>query len=126
VVLGESYGGNEHEDVKVIGVDGSSAGDIAGEEAGSATTVYFLPDGRVKRGDELAEDALATLPRKTMALVGYVCGGYITAKRSAFDICGKRWNFPSTFYRFSDGTVRPGHTLDEQAIPRNTQVFFRK
>jgi hypothetical protein len=59
-------------------------------------------------------------------LVGYVAGGSITAKRSAFDICGGAWNAPSTVYRFPDGTVTTGDAVKQTAIPRNAQVFFRK
>lgn len=125
VLFAESRWENELEDVKELGKDGKSAKDIAGDEYNSKTTIYFLPDGRVKRGDELKESELKELPEKTMMLVGYVYGGYITGKRRAFDVCGKRWNFPSTFYRFPDGSILPGNRVNENAIPKNTLIFYR-
>jgi len=115
----------EAEDILEIGVDGDNAMEIAGEEYKSKTTIYFRPDGQVKLGNQLKEDELASLPEKTMVLVGYIYGGRITPKRSAFDICGKAWNFPSTYYRLPDGTLVSGNKLKESQIPRNAIVFFR-
>ena len=77
------------------------------------------------QGDEMAESVFAVLPQKTRILVGYKYGGKVTAKRSAFDICGKAWHFPSTYYRLPDGSVVPGNRLNEGQIPKNTIVFFR-
>jgi hypothetical protein len=62
---------------------------------------------------------------KTGILVGYSDGGYITTKRSAFDICGSRWKLPDTFYRFSNGSIVPGTGITAKAIPKKTRVFFR-
>ncbi len=59
-------------------------------------------------------------------LLGYVQGGYITAKRSAFIVCGPRWNHSSTFYHLPDMTIVAGDTLNENAIPKGTQVFFQE
>ena len=98
---------------------------VAGEDYDRKSTVYFLGDGRVKRGDELSKSVLANLPSNTRVLLGYVFGGYVTAKRSAFDICGKRWNFPSTIYRFEDGSIRAGNEMKEGGIPKNTLIFFQ-
>ena len=115
---------NEQEGFRTIGRDGASARAIAGDEHDQKGTIYFLADGRVKRGDELKAGELNSLPPGTRMLVGYMYGGYITAKRSAFDICGKKWDFPSTFYRLNDGSLRPGTAIRENAIPKNTMVFF--
>ena len=125
VILGESQRENEPESIKVIGQDGKSARAIAGGEYKSRTTIYFLPDGRVRRGNDLTEKELAALPGKTRMLVGYTDGGYITAKRSAFDICGPRWKLPDTFFRLSDGSIIPGTKITATSIPKNTMVFFR-
>ena len=108
VVFRESQRDNDEEGVKEIGVDGRNAREIAGEEYNRATTIYFLPDDRIKRGTEMTEFDFEALPRGTRMLVGYLCGGLITATRTAIEVCGKRWNFPSTFYRFPDGTIRSG------------------
>lgn len=123
VVFAESQRENEEEKVREIGTDGQSARDIAGEEYNRETTIYFLLDGRIKRGTELTEFDLISLPAKTRMLVGYVCVGYISETKTAYDLCGKRWSFPSTFYRFPDGSIWSGNMLDINAIPKNVIVF---
>lgn len=126
VVLSAARVDNTRESVKTIGVEGESARDIAGDEVDHASTIYFLEDGRVRRGDQLSRAELADLPDKTRMLVGYVQGGYLSSRRSAFDVCGPRWNRDSTFYRFPDGRIRAGDAIDEGTIPKGTQVFFQK
>ena len=125
MALRESQGDNEPERVKEIGVDGTSAREIAGDEYNRETTLYFLLDGRVKRGTELTEFELLSLPAKTRMLVGYVCAGYVTDSKTAVDVCGKRWNVSSTFYRFPNGSIRAGNLLSDGAIPKNVIVFCR-
>jgi len=125
VLLAQTHSDNPSETVSVIGVDAATAWDIAGDECSAETTVYFLPDGRVRHGNELGPDEFAKLPSQTKVLVGYVAGGRITSRRSAFDICGERWSFPSTFYRFPDGSVRSGNTINENSIPRDALIFYR-
>ena len=73
----------------------------------------------------MKEKDFKSLPNKTKVLVGYTAGGAITAKRSAFDVCGKRWDFPSTYYRFPDGSIKPGNEVKEKAIPKQTLVFYQ-
>lgn len=126
VVFDDSPRGNEAEEVREIGVHGVSAKDIAGDEYGSGSTIYFMPKKGVKCGNELDEADIAKLPAGTKVLVGYTHGGRITAGRSAFDVCGQRWNFASTFYMFPDGSIHAGNVVDENRIPKNTMVFFRK
>jgi hypothetical protein len=123
VVFAENQRDNLQEKVREIGVDGQSAREIAGDEYNRETTIYFLTDGRIKRGTELTEFDLLSLPPKTRMLVGYLCVGYVTDAKTAMDLCGKRWNFPSTFYRLPNGTIAAGNTLDAAAIPRNSIVF---
>lgn len=125
VVMGESRRENRQEGIKIIGRDGKTARAIAGDEYNGGTTIYFLPDGRVRRGDELKESSLKAIPAKTTILVGYMDGGYITTRRSAFDICGPRWKLADTFYRLSDGSLITGDRIKASAIPKNTRVFFR-
>jgi len=125
VLLAQTQSDNPSETVSVIGVDAATAWDIAGDECSDETTVYFFPDGRVRHGNELGPDEFAKLPAQTKVLVGYVAGGKITSQRSAFDICGERWNFPSTFYRFPDGSVRSGNTVNENSIPKDALIFYR-
>jgi len=98
---------------------------VAGDRAKWATTIYFLPDKRIRRGDELTAAELANLPAGTRILTGYVQGGRITSTRSAFDICGEQWNDSDTLYRLSDGSFTTGNQLNEGSIPRNTHIFFK-
>lgn len=125
VILPQQPDFNALDNFKTIGKDGRSAEDIAGAETRSETTVYFLPNGNVRRGDQMSADGINALKPGTIMLVGYTYGGHVTANRSAFDICGKRWNYPSTLYRLPDGTLQTGDSIDERAIPGNTLVFFR-
>ncbi len=126
VVLSDTQSANETEGMSMIGKDGDSAAAIAGDEVRARTTIYFLPDNRVKQGHELSEAEAKSLPEKTQMLVGYVHGGYVTATRSAFDICGEKWDSESTFYRFKDGRIVPGDKVSEGAIPPVTMVFFQQ
>lgn len=115
---------NVPEGVKVLGEDGPTAWDVAGHEYNAKTTIYFLPDGRVRTGDDLSDAELKSLPKGTRLLVGYVAGGRITAKKSAFDICGSRWNLASTYYGLADGALVDGSSLDERHIPKGASVFL--
>ena len=112
--------------VKVIGTDGKTARDIAGDAVNSKTTIYILANGKVKRGDEMDLAAINNLSVGTRMLVDYVYGGSITAKKRAFDICGPQWNAATTFYVFADGVMESGDTVDERHMPKNTLVFYRK
>ena len=125
VVLGGTQRENPHESVLEIGKHGATAREIAGDETDADTTIYLLADGRVRRGSELTQGELEALPSGTSMLVGYVHGGRITTGRSAYDVCGPRWQLASTFYRFPDGSLRPGDKVDETAIPEYALVFFR-
>lgn len=125
VMLGEAVTENPVDTVRTIGRDGMTAREVAGEEFDRATTIYVLPDGRVRRGDEMAGAEFASLPAETRVLVGYVDGGYIRRGRSAYDICGSRWNRPDTYYRLADKGLIAGSSISETSIPRDTRVFFR-
>jgi len=125
ILLGKSQRDNPSETFKEIGKDGNTATEIAGDEFNKATTIYFMPGKKAKMGDQLKETEFKRLPKGTKMLVGYTAGGYITAKRSAFDICGKRWNFPSTYYLFPNGKLKSGSQVDENSIPKDSLIFFR-
>jgi hypothetical protein len=116
---------NVAEQIQRIGRDGASAREAAGEEYNTMRTIYFLKDGRVLTGAEIPAAELDALPAETGMLVGYIQGGSISAKRRAFDVCGVKWNHPSTFYRFPDGRLIPGSEVAEKSIPLGTLVFFR-
>jgi len=59
-------------------------------------------------------------------LVGYIIGGEVTTRTHAIDIAGDAWNYPSTFYRLPDLSIRQGDKIDESAIPPGTFVLYRR
>jgi hypothetical protein len=116
---------NEADPVKEAGVDGRSGADMAGDEQRKETTIYVFANGQVRRGSEMTKEEVRALPPNTKVLVGYTIGGQISAKRSAFDICGIRWKLPSTYYLAPNGKLIAGDKMDENAIPKNTVIIFR-
>ena len=126
VELGSGQSGNGADHMKELGADGRTASEVAGDEHDLATTIYFLANGVVKSGKEMSSGDFVSLPEKTRMLVGYTDGGHITAKRSAFDICGTRWNIDSTYYLLPDGRILQGTGMKEKSIPARTRVFFRE
>jgi hypothetical protein len=121
----ESTQGEGLAGLRVIGKHGSNAKKVAGEQYNQESTIYFLPDGRVRCGHELSEKELKRIPNQTAVLIGYTYGGHITDRKSAYDICSERWNNRETYYRFTDGRIMAGHHIDENSLPPNTLVFFR-
>jgi hypothetical protein len=122
-----SGGGSENavDGVKQVTREGVSAFDLARDEFAAPSTFYLLPDGQVRRGGTLNTAELRELPRGTRVLLGYAAGGAITAQRTAFDICGTRWNDPSTIYWTPNAKVATGSEVSENAIPARAQIFFR-
>lgn len=127
VVLSAPRRENESEGLRTVepAADGTVA-DLAGDEALSATTLYFLADGKVRPGVDMTRGQVNALPADTRVLVGYVHGGYVTAKRSAFNICGTKWNTAATLYRLKDGRILTGEQIPEGKIPPMTMVFFQQ
>lgn len=117
--------GRESERAQVLGQDAASPQELAGDASLSVTTWYFTPDGRILNGGDLTPELLAALPEGTQILVGYVRAGIISSRSSAFDLVGPRWNLPTTFYRFPDGSLRPGDAINERNIPNQTVIFFQ-
>ncbi len=110
-----------------VGVHGHTVGELAGGETYSPTTIYFLPDGRMRPGDHLRGSPLLEHPPEGLKLlVGYVIGGEVTARTHAVDIAGDSWNYPSTFYRLPNHSIRRGDQIDESAIPPGTLVLYRR
>ncbi len=114
-----------------IGKDGDTAEELAGEYYASSTTIYFFPDGYIRTGAELKETSagrglLKKTPKKTMMLIGYIYGGRVKASRPAVNIAGRKWNYPSTYYRYPDGTILSGDDINPKKIPHNTFVFFQQ
>jgi len=107
-----------------------SARTIAGDAYDDKTTIYFLPSGMVRTGYEMkrrnsTSGILEKLPEKTRVLVGYVYGGHIKRNRTASRIAGRKWNYPSTFYRLPNGKILSGDEINDSSIPANTLVLFQ-
>ena len=126
VVMRGGQSENAAEELLQIGVHGQNARELAGDEILAATTIYFLTDGRVRQGSELSATQVDGLAEGTRMLVGYVHGGYITARRTAHDIAGAKWNHATTFYRRPDGTILAGDRMREDSIVPMMMVFFQR
>jgi hypothetical protein len=131
VVLGEPEEEQPFEGFLEIGKDGATARDVAGKAYTSATTIYFFPDGLVRTGAELKKrrstrTLLNKAPKGTRVLVGYIYGGHVKTRRPPASIAGAKWNYPSTFYRFSDGRILNGDDIDVSDIPAGTLVFYQE
>ena len=101
---------------------------FTGDEFADPSTVYFLPDGRVRRGDELRREGFDfnVVQSGTRLAVGYVYGGHVKNDRSAISIAGRAWRSPSTIYRFPDGTIVNGDEIDPARIPAQTIILFQR
>ena len=130
VLLSEEEPEQGFEGFLEIGRDGVSVRDLAGDAFAESTTIYFFPNGLVRTGAELSGDAslrklIDDPPRGTRLLVGYTYGGSVGARRSAYYVVGRKWNYPSTFYRLPDGRILSGDEIDERSIPSRTLIFFQ-
>jgi N-acetylmuramoyl-L-alanine amidase len=128
---GEEEREQQFEGFLEIGRDGNTVRELAGNLYADGTTIYFFPDGLIRTGAELSRTVslrrlLNSPPKGTRVLVGYVYGGYVQAQRSPLRIAGKRWNYPSTFYRLPDGRIQSGDEIDDKAIPARTLVFMMR
>ena len=106
------------------------ARNIAGEMFADKSTIYILPSGMVRTGEEMNSKSssrrlLENLPKGTRILMGYVYGGHVHGNRSASWIAGRKWNYPSTFYYLPGGKIVSGDEIDDAHIPRGTLVLFQ-
>jgi hypothetical protein len=131
VLMAESDDQQGFEGFLEIGKDGDTAQDLAGSDYDKATSIYFFPDGMIRTGKELRRrrqyrTLLNKPPAGTRVLVGYVYGGHVKTRRRAARIAGIKWNYPSTYYRFPDGSILSGDQVGETAIPAGTLVFYQQ
>lgn len=99
---------------------------VAGDGYASARTIYLLPDGRVRTGDQLKREQaglLKALPKGTRVLAGKTFGGYVKPRRPPSQICGSDWRSAETVYRFPNGKLRTGDRIDPARLPKATLVF---
>lgn len=114
-----------------IGKDGKTPQEVAGAAYTKATTIYFFPDGLIRTGAELKKQRstrkfLDKSPEGTRILVGYVYGGHVKTRRPPANIAGEKWNYPSTFYRYPDGSILNGDNIDVASVPAGTLVFYQE
>ncbi len=131
VLLAEEGDPQPFEGFLEIGKDGDTPKAIAGAEYASASTIYFFPDGMIRTGAELKKRrSLAKLlespPPGTRLLVGYAYGGYVKTSRPPSSIAGDKWNYPSTYYRYPNGSIVSGDDIDTGAIPAGVLVFYQR
>ncbi len=130
VLLSEAEETQGFEGFLEIGKDGDTVRDLAGEKYADRTTIYFFRDGLIRTGYELQQYSagrfrLQNPSKGTRILVGYVYGGHVKTSRLPVSIAGRKWNYPSTFYRLPDGSIISGDDIDASAIPPNTLIFYR-
>ncbi len=130
VEIGQPAPRAEFEGFLEVNEANSDARGILGDVFAQVTTIYFLPSGLVRTGEDIAADAesravLENLPLGTRILVGYIYGGHITQGRFPRQIAGGKWNYPSTFYRLPDGRILSGDEIDQHRIPHNTMIFYQ-
>jgi hypothetical protein len=108
---------------RVLGEDGTTASELAGEAYASATTIYVRPDGRLYRGDQMDERTFRKLPPGTRVLVGFRLVGEVTRNRTAYELCGPAFRNDTTLYVLPGGAVRNGTEIRENRIPGGTRIL---
>lgn len=121
----------EFEGFREIGKDGDTARAVAGNLYAADTTIYFFPNGLIRTGAELRQDAklrklLDAPPKGTRVLVGYLYGGHIRSMQAASRMVGSKWNYPSTYYQLPDGRILSGDEIGGKDLPARTRIFFQQ
>lgn len=125
VILGERQRENVSQGLLMLGRDGKTAMELAGDEYKSAKTFYIKPAaGRAIRGDKMKSATFKTLPAGTRVLIGYKYAGSVSKKKSAYDLCSYRWKLSNTYYLMPEGQLISGSKIKESNIATNTAVFI--
>lgn len=110
--------------LRTIPGDGKNAWTIAGNKYASVTTIYILPDGRIRSGTQLTKYELDHLPDNTSILLDYVYRGVVSVERNVYALAGERWNKSTTLY-LCDGNMWTGDRIDDGlGIRPGTVVLF--
>lgn len=96
---------------------------LAGDLYDHASTVYVRPDGRVSRGDTMAERDFRRLPPGTRVFVGFEYAGKVTRRHTAYHLCGPQARHDTTLYLLPGGRVKTGQQIEERRIPGGTHVL---
>jgi hypothetical protein len=105
--------------------DGRTAWSVAGARYRSPTTLYVLPDGTTRRGDEVRHwNRLPAGTEVYLDLPG-TPAGVLTRERTAWSIAAGDYDAATTLYVFPDGAARRGDEIgDWSAVPTGTRVFL--
>ena len=104
---------------------GLTAWTFAGPAYKSNTTFYFLPNGRMKTGQQISD--WDDLPSNTQIIIGYREPLTITRGRLPIKIAGKRYNDEKTLYYFPNKKLIPGDQIKSfNNIPAGVLVFLPK
>jgi N-acetylmuramoyl-L-alanine amidase len=106
-----------------IGRDGGTAGEVAGAAYRAGTTVYVWPGGKLRRGDQMTAADFKRLPTGTRVFLGYRVAGEVTARRTAYEICGPAYGNETTLYVMPGGGVKHGGEISDRGIPGGTWVL---
>jgi len=108
--------------VKTI-AGGVTAWSLAGRSYNQATTIYFLPSGRIKTGSVI--DDWDDLPVQTRLIIGYRGPFELRKDQSAYRIAGKGYKDPRTIYYLPTKELVRGHRIkDFTQLKRGTLVFL--
>ena len=100
-----------------------SAWSIAGKAYRLHSTIYVLPSGNVKTGDQIKK--WYSIPSGTILLAGYRGPYVLTSGRSPIRIAGNRYAEASTLYYFPSRKLLPGNKIRRfSRIPKGTLIFL--
>jgi len=103
--------------------DRLTAWSFAGKAYNYKSTIYFLPQGRIKVGSMISD--WDDLPAKTKLIVGYRGPFELHKDRSAYQIAGKKYKDRKTIYYLPPKQLVAGDKINDfQGLPRGTLVFL--
>lgn len=103
--------------------NGITAWSLAGNSYNRATTIYFLPSGRIKPGTMISD--WDDLPVKTKLIVGYKGPYQVRLDQSAFRIAGHGYKDRKTIYYLPSKKLLSGNKIkDFSQLQSGTLVFI--
>lgn len=95
----------------------------AGGAYHAASTIYFLPSGRIFTGYTISD--WDDLPSGTRLVVGYKGPIVITKNKTAYGIAGEKFKNPGTIYHIPGrGPVQGNRIPDFSDLPKGTGVYL--
>jgi N-acetylmuramoyl-L-alanine amidase len=103
-----------------------TAWSFAGENYQKSTTIYFLPGGRLKPGNQISD--WDSLPDGTRMIIGYKGPYTIQARKgqTPWGIAGRAHNHPETVYVIpGKGLITGDQVEDFSDLPRGSKLFLK-